>query len=720
MAVPIGRGLLHFNFRAPLPTQKFPLPKLNFDVKLKPAHVTVSEDKEAMTAAVKAWCQFHNGVAAGLSVSIGSKEISASWIVYNKPEELTNGHAGFLLGLGLNGHLAAIATWHAFNYLTSKHTMTSIGLLLGLSASFIGSMEPMITKLLSVHILALLPQGSNELNLSGLTQAAGVIGIGLLHFQTGHRRMSEVMLKEIADSDTSADRFRDEGYRLAAGLALGIINAGNGGIQQGSRSLNFLRLLVECVQGTNRETHDLDMKMPGAIIALGLVYLKTSNKYVAGRLVAPSTKHGLNCFRPDLYLLRTLARGLIMWDEIEADSSYIASQLPPLLRVRANLEMVESHDVDNLILFNIIVGSCLAIGMKYAGTLDLSVRDFVLGFLDRFMIIGSLEVKGVDDESNVVACRTFLGTLAYVVSMIMAGSGDIEVLRRLRRLHFQLHPGSHYGYYIAIEMSIGLLFLSGGQFSLSRTNLAICSYVAAFYPILPTSSTDNRSHLQALRHLWVLGAEPRCIVPRVTGTNEACLVPIRVIFRDVKVPPLDQTAPCLLPPLETIASITTTGEGYWPVTLEFADVPDHLKAFRKDQTLFVKRKQSTASPLALVMNNEESASSSVSGIIASMIGKHLRDNVSYSEKLMANALSSPDARSSQMLIARMSLTACLKDPDNKAKMDEVRLILTFWEATQRGILKEKYAECPRLLDAEFIQKLQLDLWRIGSDSGQQR
>lgn len=714
MAVPLGRGLLQFNSRTPVAAQKFPLAKLNFDVKFKPAQITVSEDKVAMTPAIKTWCQFHNGVAAGLSVALNSQEISASWIVYNKPDELTNGHAGFLLGLGLNGHLKAIATWHAFNYLTSKHTMTSIGLLLGLSASFIGTMEPMITKLLSVHILALLPPGSNDLNLSAMTQAAGVVGVGLLHFQTGHRQMSEVMLKEVADHDHSPDSFRDEGYRLAAGISLGFINVGTGGTQQGIRSLNVLRTLIECVQGLNRENHDLDVKMPGAIVALGLIYLKTGNKYVAGRLAAPSTHHDLNRYRPDLYVLRTLARGLIMWDEVEPRLKYVANQTPSILRDMADLKNIGWHNIDNLVLFNIVVGACLAIGIKYAGTLDLVARDFLLGYLDKFIAICDLDCKGVDQGSSAIACRTFLDTLAYCASMTMAGSGDLEVLRRLRRLHYRLHQDCFYGDYLAIEMSIGMLFLSGGQCSFSRTDLAICAYVAAFYPILPTSINDNRSHLQALRHLWVLGAEPRCVVPRLTDTNDACLVPIRIVFRDHHTPNIVCMAPCLLPPLELIASVDTSGTGFWPVSLRFGDNPAHLAAFRKDQTLYVKRRQVPGSPLELAMSNRISNSSTRLRVIASMVSKILPEGINNSEQLVSRALSSPESHVSETLSLRMTLINCLKDPQDQSKIDQVRLVLAYWEATERGILKHKFAGSARLLDKEFVQKLQLDLWRLTS------
>lgn len=100
------------------------------------------------------WPQFHNGVAAGLRIAHSSEvayyiwifnhhltirilnvyicisfpfsQLKSSWILYNQgrgsgggadPGQLTNEHAGFLLGLGLNGHLQKLATLSMHDYL---------------------------------------------------------------------------------------------------------------------------------------------------------------------------------------------------------------------------------------------------------------------------------------------------------------------------------------------------------------------------------------------------------------------------------------------------------------------------------------------------------------------------------------------------------------------------------------------------------------------------
>lgn len=68
------------------------------------------------------WPSFHNGVAAGLKIAPASR-VESAWIAYNKPKstELANEYAGFLMALGLNGHLTKLATLNIHDYLTKVY-----------------------------------------------------------------------------------------------------------------------------------------------------------------------------------------------------------------------------------------------------------------------------------------------------------------------------------------------------------------------------------------------------------------------------------------------------------------------------------------------------------------------------------------------------------------------------------------------------------------------
>ena len=82
--------------------------------------------------------------------------------------------------------------------------------------------------MLSVHIQALLPLGSAELDIPPLVQTAAVVGVGLVYEGSAHRHMVDVLLGEIGrpagpELENATDR---ESYALASGLALGMVALG--------------------------------------------------------------------------------------------------------------------------------------------------------------------------------------------------------------------------------------------------------------------------------------------------------------------------------------------------------------------------------------------------------------------------------------------------------------------------------------------------------------
>lgn len=397
LAVPTGRGLFQFSARIPLLTERFPIVGFNLNCIIKPEGTTVSADKGIFTEEKVSWAFFHAGVAAGVSISREAKDIDTSWIVFNKPPELTNRHAGLLFGLGLNGHLKNLAKWHAYNYLTPKHTMVSIGLLLGLSVSFLGTMDAIITRLLSVHVTRLLPPGSADLNITPLTQTAGIMGIGLLYANTQHRRMSEVMLSEIEfvepqDSCVPVDNLRDEGYRLASGFALGLINLGCGGDLRGLHDMSLVERLLQVAVGPKKVStvHVLDKATAGATMALALIYMKTNDESVALKIDIPETQHLFEYVRPDMFLLRTVARNIIMWDHIKGTFEWVRGQLRPFHALRFRMKGIKRLDSEDLPFYNIMAGLCFSIALKNAGTGNESVRDVLVHFLDQFIRLSSI------------------------------------------------------------------------------------------------------------------------------------------------------------------------------------------------------------------------------------------------------------------------------------------------------------------------------------------
>jgi anaphase-promoting complex subunit 1 len=613
-----GLGFAHFDSRIPLLSEKFTIHGYNTLCVMKPMNNTVSVDRTAYTEDRHAWAWFHAGVSAGLSISKHAEGIDTSWIVFNRPQDLNNRHAGLLLALGLNGHLRSMAKWLAFKYLTPKHTMTSIGLLLGLSASHIGSMNTLVTRLLSVHITRMLPPGAAELNLSPLTQTAGLMGIGLLYYNTQHRRMSEVMLSEIENLEVEdplagADSVRDEGYRLAAGFGLGLINIGQGDDLKGLHDLRLVERMLAIAVGPRPVSlvHLIDQATAGATIAIALIFLKTGNKAIARKIDVPDTIPQFDFVRPDILLLRTLAKHIILWDAIRPTYKWIIMNLPePYARIY-NLRDIKVLGSEHMPFFNILAGLLWAVSLRYAGTGNIQVREFMIEYLDQFMRLCRLPATRYDSKLTRNTVRNCQDLVALSAATVMAGTGDLKLFRRFRSLHGRVNAETTYGSHMAGHMALGALFFGAGCYTFGRTNLAIAALLAAFYPVFPLDVTDNKAHLQAFRHFWALAAEARCVVVRDIDSRRAIKLDLKLELRDGTASKI--TAPCLLPDLESIQRITTASSEFWPVTLDFANNPAHLRAFRTNQTLPVRRRsahEAYTSPFTATLLSLDEARSS--------------------------------------------------------------------------------------------------------------
>ncbi len=58
-------------------------------------------------------------------------------------------------------------------------------------------MDALTTRALSIHLNALLPPTSTELDVAHNIQVAAILSVGLLYQSTAHRHMAEVLLSEI-------------------------------------------------------------------------------------------------------------------------------------------------------------------------------------------------------------------------------------------------------------------------------------------------------------------------------------------------------------------------------------------------------------------------------------------------------------------------------------------------------------------------------------------
>lgn len=591
LTISMGRAALFYGSRKPILTERFPIPKFNLNCLIAPSMTNIVLTEQSLDKNLLEWGYFHSGVSSGLSINKDSNGISGSWIIFNKPNELNAQHAGFLLGIGLNGHLKRLEEWHIYNYLGPKHPLTSVGLLIGMAASLRGTMDNKLTKVLSVHAVALLPQGANDLNVPVDVQTAGLVGIGLLYLETQHRRMSEILLAQVTSSVYQNDsEIIHEGYRFSAGISLGLVNLGKGDDLSGLNDTHVVEklLLLATSMKDYQPVQELDKSCCGSILALAFIYLRTHNVTVAEKLRVPQSEQFLDYVRPDLLLLRCLARNMILWDEIENTISWVKSQIPsPVWAKHSSLRKLDSDQVAYL---NLLGGACLSMAIRNASSGDIVARDTILYFIGELNRYTQLEPTNYDQRIVIRCGRNIQNLLALSVSIVMAGSGDLETLRLLRIMYHDAKAKS-FGSYMAINMALGFLFLGDGQYAFANNNFAIACLVISVYPIFPSQENENDIHLQALRHLWALSIEPRCLVVRDVVTQKPLKVAVEVRMKSGTTKLI--IAPCLLPNIEEISGVETLDNDYFKVSVNNLD-GQFRDLFRKSMTVYVYKRTNFA------------------------------------------------------------------------------------------------------------------------------
>jgi hypothetical protein len=256
LAVPVGRGMLTIGTTEPLMAEALPIPPISLNGRVPPNNSVVALDLSSAHVDLKLWPEFHNGVAAALRIgpaemkentantrkskSSSSRRVTRNWIIYNKTAAQSkasalppttpggssaadNGHAGFLLGMGLFGHLNVLTITDICDYITQGHEPTTIAILLGVAASKMGTANAILSKTLCLHLPALLPAQHWDIEISPLTQCAALIGLGFLYCRSGHRLMVQFLLEEMSRKPTSDRCECREALALSAAWSLAMV-----------------------------------------------------------------------------------------------------------------------------------------------------------------------------------------------------------------------------------------------------------------------------------------------------------------------------------------------------------------------------------------------------------------------------------------------------------------------------------------------------------------
>ncbi|KAK4403403.1 Anaphase-promoting complex subunit [Sesamum angolense] len=548
-------------------------------------------------------------------------KMSRTWILYNKPDEPNVTHAGLLLALGLHGHLRVLTITDIFQYYSQEHESTTVGLMIGLAASYRGTMQPSISKSLYVHLPARHPSSFPELELPTLIQSAALISVGLLYEGSAHPQTMQILLGEIGRRSGGDNVLEREGYAVSAGFSLGLVALGCGEEAIGSTDALVDRLfqyiggkelhnvctaisepdIGPSLFSSSADEHNrnagqiidgnlfnIDVTAPGAIIALALMYLKTESQLIVSRLSIPQTKFELQYVRPDFILLRVIARNLIMWSRIHPSEDWIEAQIPEVVKNGVKglgSDMDDQYEMDAEAFVqayvNIVVGACISLGLRFAGTRDGNAQEllykYAIYFLNEIKPVCVSNGNGLPKGLSVYVDRLTLETCLHLIvlslCLVMAGSGHLQTFRFLKFLRNRNSADGHayFGTQMAVSLAIGFLFLGGGMWTFSTSNSSVAALLITLYPRLPTGPNDNRCHLQAFRHLYVLATEARWIQTVDVDTGLPVYVPLEVTIKETELyaeTSFCEVTPCSLPERAILKAVRVCGPRYWPQVIE--------------------------------------------------------------------------------------------------------------------------------------------------------
>ncbi|KAL3521232.1 hypothetical protein ACH5RR_019381, partial [Cinchona calisaya] len=613
-SLPFGRGAFTLATTCTLLTEALTVPKLVLAGRLpSQQNATVNLDPNVRNVQeLNCWPEFHNAVAAGLKLAPLQGKMSRTWIVYNKPEEPNVVHAGLLLALGLHGHLHVLTITDIYQYYSQEHESTTVGLMLGLAASYRGTMQPAISKSLYVHIPARHPSSFPELELPTLLQSAALLSVGLLYEGSAHPQTMQILLGEIGRRSGGDNVLEREGYAVSAGFSLGLVALGRGedalgfmetlvdrlfqfigGQEQKNERFHFLTQSVDEHQRTAGQVMDgtlinVDVTAPGAIVALALMYMKTESKLILSRLSIPQTHFDLQYVRPDFIMLRVIARNLILWSRVYPSEDWIQSQVPKVVQhcingLASEMDDAIAMDAEAFVqaFVNIVVGACISLGLRFAGTRDGKSQELLYEYAVYFLneikpvsVSSSHSLpKGLSNYVDRGTLETCLHLVVLSLCVVMAGSGHLQTLRFLKFLRNRNFTEGHsnYGTQMAVSLGMGFLFLGGGMRTFSTSNSSIAALLITLYPRLPAGPNDNRCHLQAFRHLYVLATEARWIQTVDVDTGMPVYAPLEVTVRETEhyaETSFCEVTPCILPERAVLKTVRVCGPRYWPHVIE--------------------------------------------------------------------------------------------------------------------------------------------------------
>ncbi|KAK9168101.1 hypothetical protein Syun_000241 [Stephania yunnanensis] len=525
-ALPLGRGAFTLATTCTLLTEALVIPKLvlagrlpsqqNATVNLDPNFRNIQE--------LKSWSEFHNAVAAGLKLAPLQGKISRTWITYNKPEEPTVTHAGLLFALGLHGHLRVLTVSDIYQYFLQEHESTTMAMMLGLAASYRGTMHPVISNSLYFHIPSRHPSSFPEMEFPTVLQSAALMATGILYEGSAHPQTMQILLGEIGRRSGGDNALEREGYSVAAGYALGFVALGTVCEVETSPTVALSiddqnRNAGQMMDGT---AVNVDVTAPGAIIALALMFLKSESEVLASRICIPQTHFSLQYVRPDFIMLRVIARNLILWNRVQPSRDWIESQIPNIVKIGLKdlgdeTDNTDEVDIEALVqaYVNILSGACISLGLRFAGSRNSDAQEllyhYAIYLLNEIKPVCAASLKGLPKGLSRHVDRGTLETCLHLIvlslSVVMAGSGHLQTFRLLRFLRNRNSCEGHASYGIQMAGTSGGLRGKNWNADTVNSHLQMLMEIIStiYLPYFPRNlSSEDTKEVVSLSHLLLV------------------------------------------------------------------------------------------------------------------------------------------------------------------------------------------------------------------------
>lgn len=543
LASSFGRGLMMVSSSTKLLCETIEVPDLIYDFEFNGSDHVISYSGEYMNKDIHAWGRFEHNCATGLEFK-GPAAVTGAWVIPNRDDDPEDGHGGLLYGFGLSGMLNDLEEWFIYRYLGHQRPRNSVGLLLGLAASSRGSMDQKLTKVLSVHVSALLPRGAADLRVNPDVHHASILALGLLYHGTGHKRMGEKLLCELRTAGS-------ESYRMACGISLGLINAGRASKSDEGR--------IAALALQEGDTPDpLQLASAGATWALLLIYIKSNDHLMAEKLALPPTRTAAGYVRPYLALLRNMARGVIMWDSIVPSDSWITGTIPDGLGDPWRLYAE--------------VGACLALGLRYAGTFSSEALEALRCCSSR---LDSTRTKDFSLDFIEEARRFVWLSMA----LVLAGSGDQALTRQVREEWMKINTDMdlfessevvrRYASLSILGQILGILYLGKGTLSLKTDSLSMGLVATSLAPFLGTVVPElSWAHLR----FWsTMALEPRILNVKDADTDRNVCAGV-IFHTGDSLKSIEMQTPCLIP--QNAVEMQISAAGYAQVVFHSEEHPN--------------------------------------------------------------------------------------------------------------------------------------------------